>query len=113
MSQLTIILTLTYHTLTMLFSSYEFIFIFLPITFFTYSYLKFKRVIEASKCFLTFSSHLVYSWRNAANLPIILTLMILNHTIRSSLNNVEKNKNKVRVESDNLIHSYGEYFAIP
>ena len=40
----------------MLFNSYEFIFTFLPITFFIYFYLNHKRLTEVSKGFLVFSS---------------------------------------------------------
>jgi len=40
----------------LLFNSYEFIFTFLPITFFIYFYLNHKRLTEVSKGFLVFSS---------------------------------------------------------
>ncbi|MFK5892052.1 MAG: MBOAT family protein [Pseudomonadota bacterium] len=71
----------------MLFNSYEFLFLFLPITFFIYFYLNHKRLTEASKGFLVFSSLFFYSWWNAAYLPIILSSMLFNYTIGNSLNN--------------------------
>ena len=65
----------------MLFNSYEFIFVFLPITFFIYFYLNHKRLTEASKGFLVFSSLFFYSWWNPIYLPIILVSMIFNYGI--------------------------------
>ena len=70
----------------MLFNSYEFIFFFLPITFFIYFYLNNKKLTEASKGFLVFSSLIFYSWWNIAYLPIILTSMLFNFIIGTSLN---------------------------
>ncbi len=70
----------------MLFNSYEFIFAFLPITFFIYFYLKHKRLTIASKGFLVFSSLFFYSWWNILYLPIILSSMFFNFIIGSSLN---------------------------
>jgi len=69
----------------MLFNSYEFIFVFLPITFFIYFYLNHKRLTEASKGFLVLSSLFFYSWWNITYLPIILVSMLFNYTIGNSL----------------------------
>jgi D-alanyl-lipoteichoic acid acyltransferase DltB (MBOAT superfamily) len=65
----------------MLFNSYEYIFIFLPITFFIYFYLNSKKLTEASKGFLVFSSLFFYSWWNPIYLPIILLSMLFNYGI--------------------------------
>ena len=73
----------------MLFNSYEFIFVFLPITFFIYFYLNQKKLTEASKAFLVFSSLFFYSWWNVSYLPIILSSMLFNYVIGNSLNNDE------------------------
>lgn len=70
----------------MLFNSYEFIFVFLPITFFVYFYLNNKRLVTAGKGFLVFSSLFFYSWWNVLYLPIILGSMLFNFVIGSSLN---------------------------
>jgi alginate O-acetyltransferase complex protein AlgI len=70
----------------MLFNSYEFIFAFLPITFFIYFYLNHKRLTIASKGFLVFSSLFFYSWWNIAYLPLILISMLFNYVIGNSLN---------------------------
>lgn len=77
----------------MLFNSYEFIFAFLPITFFIYFYLNHKRLTGASKGFLVFSSLFFYSWLNVAYLPIILSSMLFNYIIGNGLND-EKGHNR-------------------
>ena len=69
----------------MLFNSYEFIFLFLPITFFIYFYLNHKRLTEASKGFLVFASLFFYSWWNIAYLPLILVSMLFNYIIGNQL----------------------------
>jgi len=71
----------------MLFNSYEFIFIFLPITFMLYFYLNHKRLTKASKGLLVFSSLFFYSWWNIAYLPIILTSMLFNYLLGNTLAN--------------------------
>ena len=78
----------------MLFNSYEFIFVFLPITFFIYFYLNHKKLTEASKGFLVCSSLFFYSWWNVAYLPIILSSMVFNYVIGRSLNKTCKDKSK-------------------
>jgi len=78
----------------MLFNSYEFIFVFLPITFFIYFYLNHKRLTEASKGFLVCSSLFFYSWWNVAYLPIILSSMVFNYIIGRSFNKTCKDKGK-------------------
>ncbi len=79
----------------MLFNSYEFIFIFLPFTFFIYFYLNNKRATELSKGFLVASSLFFYSWWNIAYLPIILLSMIFNYILGSLLINYFKHIDKL------------------
>lgn len=69
----------------MLFNSFEFIFAFLPITFFVYFYLNKKRLSQASKLFLVCSSLFFYSWWNIVYLPLILSSMIFNYLVGSWL----------------------------
>lgn len=69
----------------MLFNSYEFIFLFLPITFFVYFYLNQKRLIVESKLFLVFASLFFYSWWNIIYLPLILISMVFNYTLGKKL----------------------------
>jgi len=65
----------------MLFNSYEFIFVFLPITVFVYFYLNHKKFTSAAKIFLVFSSLIFYSWWNLAYLPLILGSILFNFSI--------------------------------
>ena len=84
----------------MLFNSYEFIFAFLPITFFIYFYLNHKRLTQVSKGFLVFTSLFFYSWWNISYLPIILSSMLFNYIIGNSLAKEEHtNKNKFSKKS--------------
>jgi len=76
----------------MLFNSYEFIFLFLPITFFIYFYLNKKRLIEVSKGFLVFASLFFYSWWNIAYLPLILVSMLFNYVLGNQLSRYEQKK---------------------
>lgn len=77
----------------MLFNSYEFIFIFLPITFFVYFYLNSKRQTKAAKGFLVFSSLFFYSYWEINYLPIILASMLFNYLIGNILSqNTNTNK---------------------
>lgn len=78
----------------MLFNSYEFIFIFLPITFFIYFYLLEKRLIIGAKTFLVFSSLFFYSWWNIIYLPLILGSILFNYAIGSKLIKSFDNKNR-------------------
>lgn len=71
----------------MLFNSYEFIFVFLPITFFIYFYLNKKKLIVASKSFLVCCSLFFYSWWNLTYLPIIIASMVINYIIGRNLSN--------------------------
>ncbi|WP_459815031.1 MBOAT family O-acyltransferase [Campylobacter concisus] len=70
----------------MLFNSYEFIFLFLPFTFFIYFYLNKKHLTEVAKGFLVLSSLFFYSWWNVAYLPLILGSMIFNYYFGLELN---------------------------
>lgn len=65
----------------MLFNSYEFIFAYLPVTFLVYFSLNKKRLVEASKAWLVFSSLFFYSWWNVAYLPLIMGSMFFNYVI--------------------------------
>ncbi len=78
----------------MLFNSYEFIFLFLPITFFIYFYLNSKRLIEVAKGFLVFSSLFFYAYWEIKYLPIILVSMLFNFVIGTTLSRYDNKKNK-------------------
>lgn len=77
----------------MLFNSYIFIFAFLPVTFFIYFYLNTKRLTEAAKGFLVFSSLFFYSWWNIIYLPLILVSMLFNYVVGKQLTKDRSNPN--------------------
>ena len=69
----------------MLFNSYEFLFLFLPICFFVYFYLNSKKLVTASKIFLVVASLFFYSWWNVIYLPLILGSMLFNFFVGQAL----------------------------
>lgn len=69
----------------MLFNSYEFIFLFLPVTFAVYFWLNKKRLTQASKAWLVFASLFFYSWWNVIYLPLILGSILFNFTVGSTI----------------------------
>lgn len=78
----------------MLFNSYEFIFIFLPIVFFVYFYLNSRKLTEAAKGFLVFSSLFFYSYWEIKYLPIILASMLFNYLIGTTLSRSNEDNKK-------------------
>ena len=84
----------------MLFNSQEFIFLFLPITFFLYFFLLNRRLVVGAKGLLVFASLFFYSWWNIAYLPIILSSMLFNYVVGNSLN---ENFSKVKVSKKLLL----------
>jgi len=77
----------------MLFNSYEFLLLFLPITFFVYFYLNSKKQITLSKIFLISASLFFYSWWNVIYLPLILGSMFFNFYVGQFLG--KKNSKKM------------------
>lgn len=68
----------------MLFNSYVFIFLFLPVTFFSYFILnKWRLTVGATTC-LVVASLFYYSWYNIIYLPLILISMVFNYVIGES-----------------------------
>uniref|UniRef100_UPI00082497B8 MBOAT family O-acyltransferase n=1 Tax=Aliarcobacter cryaerophilus TaxID=28198 RepID=UPI00082497B8 len=76
----------------MLFNSYEFIFIFLPITFLIYFYLLSQRLILGAKIFLVIASLFFYGYWNFSYVPLILLSIFVNYSVGLSLVNHEKIK---------------------
>jgi len=69
----------------MLFNSHEFIFLFLPFSFFVYFYLNKKKLVNVGKVWLVFSSLFFYSWWDINYLPLILGSILFNYVIGRSL----------------------------
>jgi D-alanyl-lipoteichoic acid acyltransferase DltB (MBOAT superfamily) len=80
----------------MLFNSYEFIFLFLPATFFIFFWLNTKRLIQTSKAWLVFASLFFYSWWNIIYLPLILASILFNFSIGSTMTKMDKIQAKTR-----------------
>ena len=89
----------------LLFNSFEFIFAFLPITFFIYFYLNHLRVVEASKGFLLFSSLFFYSWWDIIYLPIILSSMLFNYILSHYL--MQQDRKMENILSKKSILTFG------
>lgn len=77
----------------MLFNSFEFIFLFLPLVFIIYFVLN-RFHHHAAKLWLLVSSLFFYSWWNPKYLPLILISLMVNYTIGTLLgkNKVERNR---------------------
>ncbi len=94
----------------MLFNSYEFIFIFLPISFFVYFFLNKKRLTTASKGWLVFVSLFFYSWWNIVYLPLILISILFNYAITNTM--IEYDESKKNYYSKKTVFRFGLAFNI-
>ena len=65
----------------MLFNSYEFLFLFLPVTLTVYFLLNRKRLVLAANSWLLLASLVFYCWWNPVYLPLILVSILVNYTI--------------------------------
>ena len=65
----------------MLFNSYEFIFAFLPLTFFVYFWLNNTGRQTTGKVFLVAASLFFYSWWNVLYLPLIVGSILFNYFV--------------------------------
>lgn len=65
----------------MLFNSFEFILLFLPVTLIVYFLLLRQRLTIAAKSWLLFASLFFYSWWDARYLPLILGSILFNYTV--------------------------------
>lgn len=78
----------------MLFNSYEFIFAFLPFTFFVYFFLLNKKFIFGAKSFLVLASLTFYSWWNVFYLPLIVGSMLINFQLGQRLSRKSAKKSR-------------------
>lgn len=69
----------------MLFNSFEFIFLFLPISAIVYFWLSRLRMVIAAKGWLSFASLFFYSWWNIVYLPLILGSILFNFVLGGEL----------------------------
>ena len=71
----------------MLFNSVEFLFIFLPVTFFVYFALNKLKLVTMATGWLVIASLAFYSYWKIDYLPLILLSMIFNYTLGTTLSN--------------------------
>lgn len=91
----------------MLFNSYEFIFMFLPIMFVVYFYLMSKRVVLGAKIWLVAGSLFFYSYWNITYLPLILVSMFTNYGVGLTL----VNQDRVKISSKTVL-TFGIFFNL-
>lgn len=92
----------------MLFNSIEFLFVFLPITFFVYFGLNKIKFVEAAKVWLVVCSLVFYSYWKIDYLPLILISMCFNYAIGSTLSGkVNLNINRKMVLMIGVIGNVG------
>src|SRR5512145_3086985 len=89
----------------MLFNSYEFIFLFLPISMAVYYLLNKLRLTVGANAWLLFVSLFFYSWWNVKYLPLILGSILFNYTVGSLL--VATDSLKKRTVSKDGILAFG------
>ncbi len=65
----------------MLYNSYEFILVYLPITFFVYYWLNRQRWLHAGKIFLVLSSFFFYGYWNSAYVPLLFFCQLFNYAL--------------------------------
>ena len=92
----------------MLFNSYEFIFIFLPITFIIYFYLMNQRLVLPAKIFLVIASLFFYGYWNYIYVPLILLSIFVNYGVGISL----VNSDKIKKISSKSILAFGIVFNL-
>jgi alginate O-acetyltransferase complex protein AlgI len=76
----------------MLFNSYEFIFLFLPVTVIVYYLLNHLRLTLASNAWLLFASLFFYGWWDIRYMPLLLGSILFNYTISNLLIDYDKNR---------------------
>ncbi len=91
----------------MLFNSFEFIFLFLPITFAVYFWLNKKRLTQAAKGWMVFASLFFYSWWNIIYLPIILGSILFNFTVGSSISKINSSIHDRKKVSRTALLAFG------
>lgn len=87
----------------MLFNSYEFIFLFLPVTFFVYFRLNQKRLTQLSKAWMVFASLFFYSWWNIIYLPLILCSILFNFAVGSTITKMGNTTTKQGLSKKSLL----------
>lgn len=100
----------------MLFNSYEFIFVFMPVTVIVYFILNRLRFTFASKLWLALSSLFFYCWWDVRYLPLLLGSIAFNYIMGRSIGHADPNRIKQRkallitaISVDVLLLGYFKY----
>ncbi|WP_394238811.1 MBOAT family O-acyltransferase [Niallia oryzisoli] len=104
----------------MLFNSFDFIFVFLPIVFIVYFFLNKRRLTVASKYWLVASSLFFYSWWNIAYLPLLLISLFFNFALGTLLGKEHSRINKKAILVAGIIinsaflgyYKYSDFFIL-
>lgn len=100
----------------MIFSSYEFIFLFLPIVFSIYFYINKIKHVKLATSFLALSSLFFYSWWNIIYLPLILSSVAINYVLSCLIISLKKRRKFILITgiSFNLLllgyFKYSDFF---
>ncbi|MEQ9552998.1 MAG: MBOAT family protein [Coleofasciculus sp. G3-WIS-01] len=81
----------------MLFNSYVFIFIFLPITLIVFFSLARFRLTKLATLCLTISSFIFYGYWNIAYLPLLLISIVFNHQIGKAIENTQTEEKQAKI----------------
>ena len=79
----------------MLFNSYVFILLFLPLTLSIYFFLNRKKLILASKAWLVLASLFFYGWWNPVYIPLILGSILFNYGIGLTLTRAKQSQSRL------------------
>lgn len=79
----------------MLFNSYVFILLFLPLTLSIYFFLSRKKLILASKAWLVLASLFFYGWWNPVYIPLILGSILFNYGIGLTLTRAKQSQSRL------------------
>jgi alginate O-acetyltransferase complex protein AlgI len=79
----------------MLFNSYIFILLFLPVTLIVYFFLNGRKLTLASKAWLVFASLFFYGWWNPIYIPLILASILFNYAIGVTLSGAKNSPSKL------------------
>ncbi|MBO0961649.1 MBOAT family protein [Neobacillus sp. MM2021_6] len=91
----------------MLFNSFEFILIFLPVTFLVYFTLLYTGQTVIAKVFLGVASLVFYSWWNINYLPLILISIAVNYTFGAILTKSYKKSNRKSILTFGIVFNVG------
>ncbi len=91
----------------MLFNSFEFIFIFLPVVFTVYFLLNQRKLLVISKYWLVASSLFFYGWWNIAYLPLMLMSIFVNYGVGNLFNRLTSPTHRWQALTVGLLFNFG------